>query len=697
MTFDAVVAVDWSATSGRTRPGRDTIWTAEANAAGLGPARHHPTRHAVTGWLIDRARRAVADGDRILVVLDVSFGWPRGAGQALTGADDPLALWDWIAERLTDRDDGTNDRFALAGRMNAVLPGDGPFWGRPATMDVPGLPTGKPRGRFPPWRAAEDAMIAAGGAAGRPKSVWQLAYSGAVGSQTITAMAALSRLRGALGADCAVWPFQPPDAPVVVAEVYLAHVDPVERAFRDGGPKDAGQVRAMAAGLRRLGAERDILAMPDHPDAATEGWVLGIGFEDALPDAARAAARPPGDCFALPPGVDWVPVDVLMRTLSAIRCAVGEGDAGVADAAGRVLARDVAALRANPPRANAAVDGWGFAHATLRPGPIPVTPTRAAAGHDGDPVPPGHAARILTGAALPPGVDTVAMQEDATAADGTITLTKTPRPGANTRAAGEDVAVGDPLLAAGTILRPTDLAAAVAAGHATLPVRDRLRVAVLSTGDEIVAPGTPGHGIFDANRPMLLAMVAAWGMAPVDLGQVADDPDALAAALNGAGADAIVTSGGASAGDADHLAAVLGARGTVDHWRIAVKPGRPMALGRWNGAPLFGLPGNPVAAFTCMALFARPALLAMAGAGWRPHGGRIVPAAFAKAKKAGRREYLRARLDGQGAAEVFASEGSGRVSGLAWADGFVELPDEAVTVRPGDPVRYVSFAALGLG
>jgi len=140
---------------------------------------------------------------------------------------------------------------------------------------------------------------------------------------------------------------------------------------------------------------------------------------------------------------------------------------------------------------------------------------------------------------------------------------------------------------------------------------------------------------------------------------------------------------------------LLTERGRRDHWRIAVKPGRPLAIGAWRGTPLFGLPGNPVAAFTCAAIFARPALMRLAGADWALPAGLLAPAAFAKRKKAGRREYLRARLrDGQ--AEIFASEGSGRVSGLAWADGFVELPDAACSIAPGDPVRYVPFSELGL-
>ena len=700
MRFDRVVAVDWSATSGRSRPGPDAIWTAEADGGGVGPAMHHPTRHAVTGWLAARLREAADGGERVLAVFDVSFGWPEGAARAVTGADDPLALWNWIGAALTDREDGTNDRYALAARLNGILPGEGPFWGRPHQHDLPGLPATKVRGAFGEWRATEDAMRRAGGTAGRPKSVWQLAYNGAVGSQTLTAMGALSRLRRTLGPRCAVWPFEDAaDAPVVLAEVYLAHADPAEHLFRDGKPKDAGQVRAMAAGLLGAQGGRDVLALPPEPRARTEGWVLGIGFEAAIERAARAAApSPPGgdDCFALPPGIRWTPVEEAWATLRALTPVAAAETVAVEAAAGRVLLRDVAALRAHPPQANAAVDGWGFAHAALPEGPMPVEPGRAAAGRPfGAAVPPGRALRILTGAALPAGVDTVALQEDAAEADGRVALRAVPRPGANTRAAGEDVRPGDAILRAGAVLRPSDLALAVAAGHATLPVRARLRVAVLSTGDEIAAMG----GTPDANRPMLLAMLRAWGFEALDGGIVADDADALAAALDRAAgaADAVVTSGGASAGDEDHLSRLLRARGTVAHWRIAVKPGRPLALGRWRGAPLFGLPGNPVAAFTCAALFARPALLALAGAGWRPPRGWTVPAAFGKRKKAGRREYLRARLDAEGRAEVFRSEGSGRVSGIAWADGFVELPDAALAVEPGDPVRYLPFSEMGLG
>lgn len=410
------------------------------------------------------------------------------------------------------------------------------------------------------------------------------------------------------------------------------------------------------------------------------------------------------DCFAMPPGVDWVPVDEALARLRAALTPVAAAETVALDAAlGRILAEPAHAARAHPPAANAAVDGWGFAHATLGPAPhrLPIAPGRAAAGdpHRGE-VPPGQALRILTGAILPQGVDTVVLEED-TAADGThVGFSRPPKPGANTRPAGEDVRAGALILPEGRILRPQDLGLAAATGRAALAVRRPLRVAILSTGDELQAPGEPAapHQTYDANRPMLAAIVRRWGMVPVDLGRAADTAGAVAAALDrgAAEADAILTSGGASAGDEDHVSAALRSHGRLQTWRIAIKPGRPLALATWNGTPVFGLPGNPVAAFVCTLVFARPALLALAGAPWAEPRRLMLPAAFAKQKKPGRREYLRARLTPEGAVETFRSEGSGRVSGLAWADGLVELPDPAATIAPGDPVRYLPFAAFGL-
>jgi molybdopterin molybdotransferase len=349
------------------------------------------------------------------------------------------------------------------------------------------------------------------------------------------------------------------------------------------------------------------------------------------------------------------------------------------------------------------VDGYGFAAAALGAPPhrLPLVGGRAAAGAPWPgALPPGRAVRILTGAVLPPGVDTVVLDEDATPGPEAVGFARAPKPGANTRAAGEDVAAGAPALRAGRRLGPGELALAAAVGLAALTVRARLRVGVLSTGDELVAPGGPAapHQVFDANRPMLIETLRRWDMTPVDLGRAPDAGPAVAAALDrgAAEADAIIATGGASAGDEDHVARLLGDAGTRAVWRVAMKPGRPLALGTWRGVPVLALPGNPVAAFVCALVFARPALHVLAGADWSPPEGFDVAAAFAKAKKAGRREYLRARLTPGGAAEVFASEGSGRVSGLAWARGLVELGDATREVRPGDPVRYLPFAAFGL-
>jgi molybdopterin molybdotransferase len=308
---------------------------------------------------------------------------------------------------------------------------------------------------------------------------------------------------------------------------------------------------------------------------------------------------------------------------------------------------------------------------------------------------------VLTGAILPEGVDTVVLEED-TATDGAVVVFDGPvRRGANTRRAGEDMAAGDVALRRGQGLRAPDIALLTALGIAEVPVFRRLRVGVLSTGDEIVT--TPGaavgpHQIYDANRPMLLAMAARWGYEAVDLGHARDDEAEIAARLGegAARADVILTSGGASAGDEDHVSRVLRERGVLSSWRIALKPGRPLALALWQGVPVFGLPGNPVAAFVCALIFARPALAAMAGAPWPEPPGFTVPAAFSKSKKPGRREYLRARLDGEGRAEVFASEGSGRISGLSWATGLVELPDGAEEIAPGTPVRFLPYSGFGL-
>ncbi len=416
--------------------------------------------------------------------------------------------------------------------------------------------------------------------------------------------------------------------------------------------------------------------------------------------------KPPplrNDCFALPPGVDWTPVDAALSMLrQKLSPVVAREDVPLGDGVGRVLAEDIVARRSNPPEANTAVDGYGFAAGAVGEGDVvlPLVEGRSAAGAPfAGRVPEGAAVRVLTGAALPEGVDTVVLDEDCAVGEGEVAFRGPVKRGANTRKAGEDVAEGVTALSAGRVLTPADLALAAAVGHGALPVFSRLRVGVLSTGDEVVEPGrtaAPGQ-IFDANRPMLLSMAARFGYEAIDLGHVRDDRNALRARLDGAvgAVDAILTSGGASAGDEDHVSALLRETGALAEWRIALKPGRPLALGMWQGVPVFGLPGNPVAAFVCTLVFARPAMGLLAGAGWQAPVGFDVPAAFTKRKKPGRREYLRARIR-EGRAEVFASEGSGRVSGLSWAEGLVELEDGARDIEPGDLVRFIPFGSFGL-
>ncbi len=420
-------------------------------------------------------------------------------------------------------------------------------------------------------------------------------------------------------------------------------------------------------------------------------------------------ARLADDCFALPPGVDWTPVDAaLERLAAAVACVTGTEEAALDAAAGRILAAPVVARRANPPRANAAVDGYAFAWAALGgaegavpEADLPLAEGRAAAGQPlPGPLPPGHAVRILTGAELPAGADTVVLQEDAEVAGGRVRFPAPRRQGANARKAGEDAEAGAELLPPGRRLTPADLARAAAVGVDRVSVRQRLALAVLSTGDELLQPGADpaAPGIFDANRPMLKALAAAQGFRALDLGAVRDTEAEVRAALDrgAAQADAIVSTGGASSGDEDHVSRLLTREGHVSTWRIAVKPGRPLVLGTWRGTPVFGLPGNPVAAFVTYVIFARPALAVMAGEPWRAPQGFTVPAAFAKTKKPGRREFLRARMREDGTVETFHSEGSGLIGGLSWADGLVELPDGALTVAPGDPVRYIPFSSFGL-
>ncbi|HBQ36502.1 MAG TPA: bifunctional molybdopterin-guanine dinucleotide biosynthesis protein MobB/molybdopterin molybdotransferase MoeA [Rhodobacteraceae bacterium] len=441
--------------------------------------------------------------------------------------------------------------------------------------------------------------------------------------------------------------------------------------------------------------------------AAISDFILqqsGLGMRKTVaPDLTPLSMQ--NDCFALPEGTKWLPVDEALAHLRGrLGPVVGVEITPVAKAEGAVLALDQTALRSNPPGANSAMDGYGFAHASTGDGvqTLALVQGRAAAGAPFDGVvPAGSAIRILTGALIPAGVDTVIMEENASVQAEKISFQGPVKAGSNARSAGEDIQAGKVAFKAGHKLRSPDLAYLTGIGVSQITVHKRLRVGVLSTGDELVAADggqSPAPKTYDANRPMLLSMARRWGYAAIDLGHVLDDRALLKDCLDDAAnrVDVILTTGGASAGDEDHVSALLRQEGALDAWRIALKPGRPLALGIWQNVPIFGLPGNPVAAFVCAAIFARPSLSLMSGAGWIKPQGFMVPAAFNKSKKAGRREYLRARMLDDGRVDIYKSEGSGRISGLSWADGLVELPDQAMQVQQGDPVRYIPYGSFGI-
>lgn len=411
------------------------------------------------------------------------------------------------------------------------------------------------------------------------------------------------------------------------------------------------------------------------------------------------------NCFAMPAGVDWTPVDEALKQIKkGLHAVVEQETIPLINAAGRTLATSVTAKRSNPPMPNSAVDGYGFGFDGLPDDAVINLPLQDGVAAAGKPfwgqVKAGYALRILTGAIIPDGVDTVVLEEDTVINGPDVSFRSGLRKGANSRSAAEDVAVGQDIFEAGHVLRPQDLALLAATAVHQVSVYKRLKVAVISTGTELVKVGDTARDdqIFDANKPMLLNMIRAWGYDAIDGGHFEDDPDLIRNAFNDAAsnADVVFVSGGASAGDEDYVSKLLKEEGTLHTWRVALKPGRPIAMALWNGTPTFGFPGNPVAAFVCALIFGLPALKILAGQSLRDALSFQVPAAFEKSKKPGRREYLRARLDANGHVEIFKSEGSGRISGLAWSDGLVELPDAAAEIAKGDRVKYIPYTSFGI-
>lgn len=409
------------------------------------------------------------------------------------------------------------------------------------------------------------------------------------------------------------------------------------------------------------------------------------------------------DCFAF--GGALMSVEQAQALIAErVPPAAGEEEVPLPLARGRVLARDLVAPIPLPPFFNAAVDGWAFRHEDLQEGIVTrfEEAGRVAAGRIAiRPVGPGEAVRVFTGAPMPPGADTCVMQEDIRREGRALLVPWGLKRGANARPAGEDIAQGEIALAAGRRLGPAEIGLAAALGQARLAVRRRPRIGVFSTGDELVEPGQhlgPAK-TFDSNRFTLLALLAGLPCEAVDLGilpdRVAPTREALAAAAREH--DLLLTSGGVSTGEEDHVRAAIEAGGSLVFWRLAVKPGRPAAMGVVAGTPVVGLPGNPVAAVVGFLHLARPLVLRLAGATAEPLPRFAAVADFAYRKKAGRREYVRVTLalqDGATLARKFPQEGSGLLTSLTRSHGFAELPEEVTAVAPGDRITVLPFAGM---
>lgn len=378
---------------------------------------------------------------------------------------------------------------------------------------------------------------------------------------------------------------------------------------------------------------------------------------------------------------------------------------------GRVLAQDVASELQVPPHDNSAMDGYAVRATEVVVGASASVSQRIAAGHAASPLLPGTCARIFTGAPMPAGADAVVMQEDVEVVDGQVRWLKPTLPGTHVRRAGEDVALGAVVLRAGDRLTPAGVGLAASLGVAELCVAQRPRVALLTTGDELVMPGAvaprdmaPGH-IYNSNRFVLGSLLQRLGCEVSDLGNVPDSLDATVAALREAAQhhDLILSSGGVSVGEEDHVKPAVQALGSLDLWQVAMKPGKPFALGRVQAhadAPachFVGLPGNPVSSWATLLLLVRPLVrrLQGAGTGLGLPTPLALPAHFDWPRADKRREFLRVRRNAQGGLDLFPNQSSGVLTSAFWADGLVDNPAGS-TITHGQTVHFLPLADWGV-
>jgi molybdopterin molybdotransferase len=416
------------------------------------------------------------------------------------------------------------------------------------------------------------------------------------------------------------------------------------------------------------------------------------------------------DCFAF--SGPLLPVADAERLIAErIAPVSGRDSVTLREAAGRVLAEDIIAPVNVPPFDNSAVDGYAVRAEDLdgdREKRLTIV-DRVAAGHAAThALKSGEAIRIFTGAPMPGGADTVFMQEDCRVEGGVVIVPPGLQRGANRRLAGEDMRAGAVALPAGRRLAAQHVALAAALGLAALGVRRRVRVALFSTGDEIVEPGSrlPRAALYDSNRYLLSGLIARFGAAVTDLGILSDEPRQLARAIGAAAADhdLVLTSGGVSAGEADHVRNAVESIGRIVFWRVAIKPGRPVAMGvvpgprNGDGAAFVGLPGNPVAVFVTFVRVVRPLLLRLSGALPEPLIAMPARATFSYRKRKGRREYvrvaLRAAADGVIEVVKYQQDGAGVLTSLTETDGLAELLEDVTMVEPGSTVGFLSYASL---
>lgn len=369
---------------------------------------------------------------------------------------------------------------------------------------------------------------------------------------------------------------------------------------------------------------------------------------------------------------------------------------------GRVLAADQHSQLDVPPADNTQMDGYAVRAADCASGAarLPVS-QRIPAGHVGQPLQPGTAARIFTGAMIPPGADAVVMQEACEAEGDLVQINDAPQSGAWIRRAGEDIRAGSVILPAGTLLRAQEMGLAASVGLAELPVLRRPRVAVFFTGDELAMPGEPlaPGAIYNSNRYTLRGLLENLGCEVTDLGIVPDTLQATRDTLRAAAAgnDLIITSGGVSVGEEDHIKPAVEAEGRLNMWQIAVKPGKPLAFGEVSrsgdaeGSAFFlGLPGNPVSSFVTFLLFVRPFIRRLAGMADAAPAGFMLRADFAWPRADRRNEFLRARINAHGGLDLFPNQGSGVLTSTVWGDGLIDNPP-GQTIAPGDLVRFLPF------